>query len=270
MSIRSPEFPMIKWLALVGGGALLLGVGSVSAWERPFFRRETPEKYFTGTHLEIARAIVRRDLDKVKTLSEGLEIDKPFKKKLTLMWFAMIKKNYEAVTLLTRLGSDVDGQVVEGLGSPLDAALNSPTVDLLRAMLDGGLSPNHIHPSYNGMLARAIMSGNLEHLKLLRERGADVDQRDSIGRTALSQALAVVDTEKALYLIEQGADVNATMSNGVTIAWSLQNRIARQEAESPTAKKLEVVKRAMEQRGVKFPATSPAQVRQERNLDTDE
>lgn len=261
---------MTKWFTVVGAGALLLSVGSLSAWGRSLFRRENPEKYFTGTHLEIARAILRRDLDKVKHLCEGVEIDKPFEKKMTLMWFAMIKKNYEAVTLLTRLGSDLDGQVVEGLGSPLDAALNSPTVDLLRAMLDGGLSPNHTHPSYSGMLARAIMTGSLDHLKLLRERGADVDQPDSLGRTALSEALAVVDADKALYLIEQGANVNATMTNGVTIAWSLQNRIARQVAHSPTALKLERVKQAMEQRGVKFPATPPAQVRQERHLDAND
>ena len=261
---------MNKGIAIAGAGALLMVAGALSAWGRSFFRRETPEKYFTGPHLEIARAIVRRDLDKVKSLCQGVEIDKPFKKNMTLMWFAMIKKNYEAVTLLARLGSDLDGQVAEGLGSPLDIAFNTPTTEYLRAMLDGGLSPNHTDPSHNNMMHRAVMDGTLDHLKLLLERGADVDQPDSLHRTALSDALAIVQADVALFLIERGADVNATMTNGVTIAWSLQKRIERQEPGSPTAKKLELVKQAMEQRGVKFPATPPAQVRIEKNLNAND
>lgn len=227
--------------------------------------RMTPaaEQVFSDRYLDVARALQAQDFDRVRQQAKGLSLDVPGQKNMTLLWFAIAHKNYPAVSLLIALGSQPDEQVVDGLGTPLNAAFESRDLQLLTAMLDGGLSPKHTHPAQNLMLQRAVMSGTQAHVKLLLDRGADVNQRDSIGGTALHEAINSVNPDVALYLIERGADVNLPLTNGVTPAWSVQRSLGRQKPGSELAQKFERLRDAMVRRGARFPATPPADIRQQ-------
>ena len=221
------------------------------------------EQFFSGRYLELARALQAKDFAKARELAQGLDLEAPGRKNMTLLWFAIANKNFPAVSLLVSLGSRPDEQVVQGLGSPLNAALESRELDLLKALLDGGLSPNHMHPKEKLMLQRAVMSGTPAHVKLLLDRGADVNQRDSVGGSALTQAIASVQPDLALMLVERGADVSRPMVTGLTPAWSVQNAVGRQVPGSELAVKFARLRDAMAQRGAKFPALPPDQVRQQ-------
>ena len=66
-------------------------------------------------------------------------------------------------------------------------------------------------------LIDAAMDGNFEKVKLLIEKGADIDAKDNDGVTALMYVSRAGDLEIAKYLVENGADVNAKDKEG----WSV-------------------------------------------------
>lgn len=61
-----------------------------------------------------------------------------------------------------------------------------------------------------------LMICNFELFKLLIENGADVNEKDYHGRTALNQAVKIGDAERASVLIASEADVNIADWSGIT------------------------------------------------------
>ena len=60
----------------------------------------------------------------------------------------------------------------------------------------------------SGLLITAACRGDTAVVRRLVEKGADIDQVDKIGRTALLTASLIDHLEIATVLLEQGADVN--------------------------------------------------------------
>ncbi|HET9651526.1 MAG TPA: HEAT repeat domain-containing protein [Usitatibacter sp.] len=109
-------------------------------------------------------------------------------------------------------------------------ALDRLDVELVRAFLDAGMSPNApvsgMGPPMRVMLfgTRACSPGvrptraeTKAIVKLLLERGADVKGADGNGNTAISEAAGKgCDRELIRTLIKAGADINATNVSGLT------------------------------------------------------
>uniref|UniRef100_A0A8D2EZT1 Protein phosphatase 1 regulatory subunit 27 n=1 Tax=Theropithecus gelada TaxID=9565 RepID=A0A8D2EZT1_THEGE len=71
-----------------------------------------------------------------------------------------------------------------------------------------------IHPSGLAALHEAVLSGNLECVKLLVKYGADIHQRDEAGWTPLHIACSDGYPDIARYLISLGADRDAANDDG--------------------------------------------------------
>ncbi|XP_038598744.1 protein phosphatase 1 regulatory subunit 27 [Tachyglossus aculeatus] len=71
-----------------------------------------------------------------------------------------------------------------------------------------------IYPSGLAALHEAVLSGNLECVKLLVKYGADIHQRDETGWTALHMACSDGYPDIARYLISLGADTDAVNDDG--------------------------------------------------------
>lgn len=192
-------------------------------------KRETPATYFDGAAREAAQAIDAGDIARVRGMIEGgLPIDQPGRKQVTLLWYAMFKKNFEAVKALTALGEKLDEHMVEGLGTPLHAALVHRDSRYLQAMLDGGLSPDYQNADGTNLLQRAMLGSDaLDRVKLLVERGADVNLHDSIGGIALDEAVDSMHPEIAIYLVEHGSRVDNVLTNGSSTAWAVHQTLER-------------------------------------------
>ena len=182
---------------------------------------DQPASYFDGAAREAAQAIDDGDLIRLRSAAGGLEIDARGRKNMTLLWYAIKGKHYDAVRELVALGSKVDANGAKPLGTPLYHALvHDPR--LLQAMLDGGLSPDHQNDDGTSLLQRAMISNSAaEQVELLVERGANVNSQDSIGGTAFYEALSVNRPDIAIYLLEHGARFDTSLTNGVTPAWGL-------------------------------------------------
>jgi ankyrin repeat protein len=220
-------------------------------------------EFFEGQQLEGARAIASGNLEQLRAAVHRLDIDKPGKKDMTLLWFAIMEKNFDAIRELVRLGSKPGEQVAQGLGVPVDYALMNKDLRYLRAMLDGGMSANLTTPTARPLLAKAAgpFGATLDHVKLLVERGADLDAKDDLGETALFQAIDTNQPDRAIYLVERGARLDVYSVGGVTPAWAVHWSIGRQQLGSPLRQQLEDLRDRMSAHGAKFPPDPPAKVR---------
>ena len=61
-----------------------------------------------------------------------------------------------------------------------------------------------------------VREGTLDELKEYVKEKGDVNKKGSLGGTALMEAVAIQDIDKIKYLIDKGADVNAATENGRT------------------------------------------------------
>jgi ankyrin repeat protein len=254
-------------------------------------------KFFSGPYVKAAEAIDTQDVARLSTALKGLDPDAPGREHMTLMWYAIQKKDYPAIQALVRAGSRVDQQAVENLGTPLQFALMDKDLQLLGAMLDGGLSPDWQDADGATLLQLAMKSDHaFDAVKLLVAHHADVNERDGIGGSALDEAVDTMQPDIAIYLIEHSADANGHMNNGSSTAWAVQQTISRLNPEAagtsvtdlsmdkngqPVAtkqthpapgataegheqlQKFEQLRALMMAKGVQFPADPPAKVREQ-------
>src|SRR5690606_18984078 len=200
--------------------------------------------------------------NELSSLTNGLDLNKPGKKQMTLLWFAMQEKNFEAIRFLVQHGANPDEQGVDGLGTALPFALQNKDLRYLTAMLDGGL-PINLRKEYGASLlqrAAGAEGATLDHVKLLVERGADLETKDNLGVTALITAMDTNQPDRAIYLVEKGANVNAIENSGVSAMWSVKLSIeSQQPGEMRT--QFEKLRDLMISKGAKYPPDPPAEVR---------
>jgi uncharacterized protein len=220
--------------------------------------------YFSGSMLEAARAIDRNDLVEMKKHLQGRDLNEVGAKSMTFMWYAITAKNFPAITALMKLGSKPDENIAPGLGSALQVATESwLDTKLLAALLDGGLSPTFQMKDGTTLLQRVMLAADSrDKTALLLDRGADVNQRDSIGGTALNTAINTLQPDLAIMLVLKGGDVNAAKTNGDSVRWGVQWTIGRQQPGSEMRRKFEALRDVMITKGAKFPADPPAKVRE--------
>jgi ankyrin repeat protein len=129
----------------------------------------------------------------------------------------------------------------------LNIATEGPQDKLLVALLDLRADPSV--KDYRGIpaLQNAIYINNYARMKLLLERGADINGTDSAGATAASLLAALNYFEMVHYLLERGADWRA---EGGSIAFHVQeSEIGSEESIQWQIK----VKHWLLAHGVKFP-----------------
>ena len=219
------------------------------------------EEFFKGHYLLMAQAIERNDMAQLKQLARGQDLGLKGEKDMDLMWFAIARENFDAIRTLVELGVNPDEQTAEGIGSALQFTfMKHDDTRYLKAMFDGGLSPNHQHPDYHLMLQRGVFGG-LEHVKLLLQRGTHINARDSIGRTALDEAISRRKPDIGIYLVHQGADFNTYTTVGSSTTWGVHLAINGTRPGNPIHNKFVELRDLMIRKGAKWPPDSPIEVR---------
>lgn len=121
-----------------------------------------------------------------------------------------------------------------GLRSEAVEAIRRGDLTQLRTFLDSGTDPNEVDPEISDpLLSWASHYNNPDAVRLLLDKGADVNKPSAGGHRALHSAAFFAHPEVMQILIERGADVAVTDKSGGTpleairSAWSDVHRIAQ-------------------------------------------
>jgi len=124
------------------------------------------------------------------------------------------------------LAASVDATAAGTDSEKLYAVIRAGDGNGIKALLDGGVSPNVRDSKDITPLMYASETGTVAEMRVLLEHGADVNAQNAFGSTALMWS--VYDVQKVRLLLEHGADVNIAAKSGKT---ALLIALARQSPE---------------------------------------
>jgi ankyrin len=132
----------------------------------------------------------------------------------------------DTAQLLIRAGADV--KFVDRYGvTPMFLAASNGNAAMLKLLLDAGADPNTVDPTGETTLMTAAKIGDLDSVRLLLDRGAKADTADpTYKQTALMIAVREDHAPVVKLLVERGADVNSQTRVGQTPGYVLPNSVA--------------------------------------------
>lgn len=155
-------------------------------------------------HLEIARLLLEQGADVNATACNG---NSP-------LHFAAEHGYVELARLLLDKGADVNATDKED-NTPFRLAILNHHTEVVKLLIDQVNNGSNEETSYNSnsLLHDAAFPGNKEVVKLLIEKGADINARDGSGNTLLHKAALNGYLEIVQLLLSQGANVHAKNKN---------------------------------------------------------
>ena len=180
-----------------------------------------PELGARGPHAQsrelAADAAERRDVDALRgLLKQGADPNSAQPDGATALHWAVHWDDHQAVEILVRAGAKPDS--VNDLGVfPLSLACANGSGAMAKRLLVAGASVRTALPGGESPLMTCARTGAADAVRLLAERGADVNARESHrGQTALMWAAGSKHPEAVKALLEHGADANAVSTGGFT------------------------------------------------------
>jgi len=141
---------------------------------------------------------------------------------LTPLHIALSRSNLEMTKMLIDHGADVN-MARKGGFTPLGLAVTAQhnRLELSELLIDSGANINIAAEHVDGqtplhMSVSSVFGGKLPLIKLLLEKGADVNSRDRSGATPLHEATRRGYKEIVELLIENNAEINAVDNEGMT------------------------------------------------------
>lgn len=253
-----------KTLVLIGRLWVFLSATqchSMQLSDNPISTRK-PEAYFlTDTALTLAQAIRTDDIAKIDaifrqhpTLDPNLE----GKQGVTFLFWAYAHHHVKAMRALAAHKADVNRPLhLPNAQGGVDAthliniAAEGPKDELLLTLLDLGADPNARDERKEPALHNALYAHQYQRMKLLLDRGADINITNSAGATPAVVLARLNYFELVHYLLERGADWRKT--DGEVALWTQENDTGNAEAIQWQKK----VKQLLIRQGVKFPVPSP-------------
>ena len=235
--------------------------------------------FFEGEMLQVAQAIDAADPQRAYTLAKVLgpqRLNAFGNEGLTLLKYASYKAIPETpeallvITALLKAGADplLRSKESSNSGSILSAAAlrarSAAGPAFLKAVLDGGVNPNveEYYGAGEPYLFRFASQDTPDSLRLMVERGANVNARDSLGNSAIMEAIGVFAIDEVNYLLDHGADPKVVDKQGLSFAWKVYDKVLKQK-DDPFKRYPTIL--ALQERliraGVPWPPLSPEQMR---------
>lgn len=182
-----------------------------------------------GGAAALGEAVEEGRLEKIRGLvAQGVDVDSAGRDGTTPLWFALSRSQTEAALLLVQLGAD-PARGPEGEPKALTVAAQSPAfVDVLRAMLAAGTSPDttdDVIGRPTPLLFLAMNTNARPNIRAVVEAGARLDVVDLNGRTPLARAILWRMWDEALLMVERGAPVSPGQSGPANLEAALSENV---------------------------------------------
>lgn len=203
-----------------------------------------PQDFFEGSQLEIAQLIYdgNEPLLKQKIATAGRkELNRPAKAEMTLLFWSVLNSIYDntsserlqIITDLVRIGADPLQPRTKGGSSPAEFVLKGDKGIWIKAMLDGGLSPDARDKVFNEpIIFETVWAKNTETLKVMLSYGADINIRDSLNQTLVMDAFFSSSFEHMELLLNKGANPNPVDINNLSLLTAVKRQIKDTEEGS--------------------------------------
>jgi ankyrin repeat protein len=123
----------------------------------------------------------------------------------------------EVMLMLVEMGYDVNMEYLDSLvQKTLYKAVSNGYVNSVKVLLDKGADINMKNINGDTVLLNASNLGQTEMVKMFLEKGADVNACNNWGRTPMIDATRCRRTEIVSILLDNGADINKAENNGDT------------------------------------------------------
>ncbi|MCG8707621.1 hypothetical protein JHU04_000810 [Brenneria sp. 4F2] len=208
------------------------------------------ENIYRGNELKAREALARG----VKLNVQGKEGVTP------LQWLILETRDQKAVVLGLTLGADPNFKNGNGTAA-VNMVSGFEDPNWLRIILDAGGDPNLLGGGGQPPIFGAINEERWDNLNLLLARGADINLQDKMNMNSALYAAYLNQYEVVYWLLEHGAKIDTYDKVGVSLAWNVYDSESIMSKDAPQRPWLMKVKQALEQKGIRFPPTSPQEVR---------
>lgn len=215
----------------------------------------TPRAAFKNAKTaDLVEAALQHDRPKARTAkAAGADPDARGEGDITPLLFAMLKKDPLALEIIAENGANPNLASPAG-DSPVSLAAGADDIRYIQVLLNHRGDPN-TRDLTTPITFIARSQGRLPTLRLLLDKGADINATDGSGDTLILKAAYQTEYPLILELLERGADHTKPGSGNITLAWVVQTR--KLDPKSPLAAQREKVIDALKARGVKFPVVPP-------------
>ena len=185
----------------------------------------------TGFNAALLQAAEAGDTNRLQDLlAKGADLDTRDQHGRNSLMIAAVEGNPAAVALLLEKGADVASRNKYGV-TALHLAVGKGQAEVTRTLLAHGADANE----KSGQLEEppvisAAVSGSIETVEALLEAGANLNEADTFGGTALIQAARNGRSEMVLFLLNKGADGEIRNKAGKKALGSLGTRCISVEA----------------------------------------
>ncbi|WP_394391139.1 ankyrin repeat domain-containing protein [Shewanella woodyi] len=160
-------------------------------------------------------------VDLLKYLLKGKEIEKEGMQELFL--YALTSSQLPSVKYLISKGADTNKPLTwlgEAQTTPLMVASSKGDIDTVKYLLEREADINSADSAGFTALMYATRDDNIEVVRSLVDGGANLDIKTESGDSILSRVVAGDDPLVFQYLLEAGADANSTNSSGNSVLYS--------------------------------------------------
>ena len=172
---------------------------------------------FADPHVaELAQAVADGDATRTRALAPTVDLSTRGDKNVTLLQWAVFNRSLEGMKALLDAGANPRDTGMDG-DTVIHTAAAADDAAYLSELLARGADPNA--PNANngaGPLRAALMGERERQFRALLAAGANPNQADRLGNTPLHVAGQINEPERALDLLEAGADPASRNAQGVT------------------------------------------------------